>query len=80
VARHTIRTMETISRFYHVDRDSIHYIRWIIESYDGMAVVTTIDPEKGIIELRISPGCESIVDELIDSLKKDESIKLNQIN
>lgn len=72
--------METISRFYHVDRDLIHYIRWIIESYDGVAVVTTIDPEKGIIELRISPGCESIVDELIDSLKKDESIKLNKIS
>ncbi len=71
--------METISRFFQVNSNSIHYLRWIIESYDGIAVVTTTEPARGIIELRIAPGCDSIVDELITSLKYDESIRIEEI-
>ena len=67
--------METIKRTYIVDKSRISYIRWIIESYDGMAIVSTIDPEGAIIEIKIAPGCESIVNELICSLRVDEGIK-----
>lgn len=69
--------METIQRFFQVDRREINYLRLIIESYDGMAVVRTIDPYKAVIELRISPGCESIVFELLESLKKHEGIRID---
>lgn len=71
--------METTSRFYQVNSNSIHYIRWIIESYDGIAVVTTSEPARGIIELRIAPGCESTVDELIASLNSNESVRVEEI-
>ena len=71
--------METIRNSYHVDRSRISYIRWIIESYDGMAIVTTIDPVEAIIELKIAPGCETIINQLIHSLRVDEGIKLNPI-
>ena len=69
--------METIQRFFQVDRREINYLRLIIESYDGMAVVRTIDPYKAVIELRISPGCENIVFELLESLKKHEGIRID---
>ena len=68
--------METIKRFFRIERREINYFRLIIESYDGMAVVKTIDPYKAIVELRISPGCEGLVIELLDSLNKNEGIKL----
>lgn len=71
--------METIKQSYLVDKPRISYIRWIVESYDGMAIVSTIDPVDAIIELKIAPGCESIVNELIHSLRVDEGIKLNPI-
>jgi hypothetical protein len=48
----------------------------IIASYDGMALVRTIDPHEAIIELQISPGCESFVFELLDYLVEDEAISL----
>jgi hypothetical protein len=61
--------MKTNKKLFMVDRSKISYIRWIIESYDGMAIVTTIDPIKAVIELKIAPGCEIILDELLNSLK-----------
>ena len=71
--------METIRKSYQVDKSRISYIRWIVESYDGMAIVSTIDPIDGIIELKIAPGCEVLASELIHSLRVDEGIKLNPI-
>ena len=71
--------METIRKSYLVDKSQISYIRWIVESYDGMAIVTTINPVDAVIELKIAPGCESIVNNLIHSLRVDEGIKINPI-
>jgi hypothetical protein len=71
--------METIKLSFQVERRDISYLRWIIESYDGMAVLKTIDPYKAIIELQISPGCKILVLELLDSLKGLEKIRLIQI-
>jgi len=68
--------METIKLSFQVERRDISYLRWIIESYDGMAVLKTIDPYKAIIELQISPGCKILVLELLDSLKGLEKIRL----
>jgi len=66
--------METVKLSYQIERKDISYLSWIIQSYDGIAVLKTIDPYKAIIELQISPGCEDIVFELLDALKEQETI------
>jgi hypothetical protein len=70
--------METIKRIFYVDRKDINYLRSTIESYDGMAVVSTIDPYKATIEIGISPGCENMVMELLESLREGEGLRLKQ--
>jgi Domain of unknown function (DUF4911) len=72
--------METIKQLFRVDRREINYLKITIESYDGMAVVKTIDPYAALIELQISPGCETLVFELLDSLANVESIPINAEN
>jgi len=72
--------METIKNIYRVDRREINYLRVTIESYDGMAVVRTIDPYEALIELQISPGCEDLVSELLEHLRKNEAINLDPQN
>ena len=72
--------METIKRLFKVDRREINYLKITIESYDGMAVVKTIDPNAAIIELQISPGCEKLVFDLLDSLENVESISIHTEN
>ena len=63
--------MQTIRHIFRVDRRDINYLRTTIESYDGMAVVSTLDPGKAYLEIRISPGCEQLISELLDSLREE---------
>lgn len=68
--------METTKRVFRVERRDINYLRSTIESYDGMAVVKTLDPHKALIEIQISPGCEEFVLELMTSLSEEERIMI----
>lgn len=72
--------METIKLTYRVKPKDISYLGWIIQSYDGIAVLKTIDYCKAIIELQISPGCEDVVFELLDALKEEEGIISTTVN
>ena len=69
--------MQTTKRVFHVNRRDISYLRWTIESYDGMAVVRTINPEAALIEIMVSPGCEEQVLELLSSLR-DEGVRIDE--
>ena len=51
-----------------VDKKDIAYIVSIFEGYDYLAVVRTIDPARGLIELMISP------DFLDDTRKPTEAL------
>ena len=66
-----IPPIRSLRRVFHVDRHEIGYLRFTLESYDGMAVVSTIDPQKALIEILIAPGCEAVVMNLLDSLRKE---------
>jgi len=68
--------MQTIRRVYHTNRKDINYIRSTVESYSGIAVVKTLDPHAAIIEIRISPGCEEWVSQLLDYLIQGEGVYL----
>lgn len=68
--------MRTVSRRYKVDRRDIMYLRATIESYDGMAVVRTVDPYEAIIELLIAPGCEKGVERVLEDLRNREKLRI----
>ncbi len=68
--------MQTTKRIFRVDRGDINYLRTTVESYDGMAVVSTLDPNEAYVEIRISPGCEALVFELLDFLVREEGLKI----
>ncbi len=67
--------METIKKYYRVDRKEICFLKFIFEAYDGIAVLSTIDPESGIVVFIIPPGCEKDVDMVLKDLKKDIMIE-----
>jgi len=67
-----------IRRVFCVNREEIGYIRFTLESYDGMALVTTVDPHAASIEVYISPGCEETVSELLASLKHEEGLHIEE--
>ena len=63
--------MKTMIRHYRVDKREISFLRFILEAYDGIALLTTLDPASGIIEIRVAPGCEEELDEILEELKSN---------
>ena len=51
-----------------VDKKDIAYIVSIFEGYDYLAVVRTIDPSRGLIELMISPDFLEDTEKLTEAL------------
>ena len=63
--------MESLPRYYRVERDRIAFLKFILEAYDGMAVLSTLDSERGIVMLNIPPGCEIETEAVIEDLKTE---------
>ena len=63
--------MQTVTKYLRIDRREIALLKFIIEAYDGIAMVSTVDRMAGIVKLCISPGCEDAVEMILQDLKKD---------
>jgi len=70
--------LETLEKRLRVDRREIAYLRFIFEGYDGLAVLTTIDPQAGLVALHVPPGCESDVEEILQGLREEVLIEQTQ--
>lgn len=60
--------MQTVKRYYRVDRRRINMLRFVFEAYEGVAVVSTLDNRKGLIVLSIAPGCEEVAQTVMTDL------------
>ena len=66
--------VETSTRWYQVDRREISFMKFILEAYDNVAVVSTVDPQLGRVKVRIAPGCEALVDGIVTGLAETIAI------
>jgi hypothetical protein len=67
--------MDTQSRYFRLRRNDIAYFKFIIESYEGMAVVRTKDPREAVVELMVAPGWEKDIEEVLESLRTEIPIE-----
>ena len=67
---------DSISFQLEVDKKEIAYLVGLFESYGDFAIVRTIDQNRGLIELIISPDYRDEVCWLLDSLKEEMSIRI----
>ena len=63
--------MKTVHKEYMVDKTMIGFIRFIFEAHEGVAVATTLNPEKGHIRLAIAPDRMESAQMIVEELKKD---------
>ena len=62
---------QTTKQLYRVDRREIAFIRFILEAYDGVAIVKTLDPASGLVEFQIAPGFEPDFAMILRDLERD---------
>lgn len=63
---------------YLIDRRQVHYLRFIIEAYPGMAVVSTVDSALGLVSIAIAPGCEPDIVRILEAER--ETLKLRLVS
>lgn len=70
-----LHSQSFIRRYFTVRRCNIAYLRFIIESYDGLATLSTVDGRIGTVLLYIPCCFADEVDGLVRSLEKEIGIK-----
>lgn len=64
-----------IKKYYKLRRKDISLIQFLIEGYEGMATVTTVEPQTAIIQVSIIPDFISEMKNVINDLKNKYEIE-----
>jgi hypothetical protein len=57
-----------ICRYFRVARRDMVYLKFILEAYEGMNTMSTVDNGAGIIRIAIMPGFDRDMDALLTEL------------
>ena len=64
--QHHLSTYKTI----RIHRREVCFVKHILEAYEGVALLTTLDPKRGVLRLCIPPGQEKVVAAILDDLRR----------
>ena len=56
----------------------IAYFHAVLEGYDDLAVMRTLDPREGLIEVFVSPGADEVFAGLLAALR-DEGVPVREV-
>ena len=66
-----------LKRYFILPPSEIHLLRFILEAYEGIGLITTIDSDLGLIELNIAPGCEEDVAQVLSA--EENNLQLSPV-
>lgn len=61
----------TTPRYFRVERRQHAYLTFVMESYEGICTVSTVDNAKGIVRILPSEGQEQDLEELLTALQTE---------
>ncbi|VEN73425.1 conserved hypothetical protein [Candidatus Desulfarcum epimagneticum] len=67
--------MRTIQKHLRIKKKEIAFFKFILEAYDGMAGMTTIDSASGHVVLNIAPGREDDAHTFLREMRHDMEIE-----
>ena len=57
-----------INRYFRVRHRDMVFLKFVLEAYEGMNVMSTVDNQAGIIRVAVMPGFEDDMDQLLAEL------------
>lgn len=57
-----------VKRCFCLDRANIAYLRFILEGYDGLVFLRTLEPKAALVEVAYPPTCRSDAESLLAAL------------
>jgi hypothetical protein len=67
---------ETQKLYLRIYPRQIHYLKFLLEGYDGMAILSTIDVQSGLVLVRYPFQSQTVLFELLSDLAADLSRQL----
>jgi len=67
---------ESIRFLVQIPKREIVYLHGLLEAYEGLAVVRTIDPLQGIVELLASPSFADEVEEVLKQIALEIPLRI----
>lgn len=61
----------SVTRYFRVDRRDLVYLKFILEGYDNMSVLSTVDGREGIVRLVVPEGFAADIAQLVEALKNE---------
>jgi hypothetical protein len=66
------------NRFFRMPPRDIAYFQFVIEGYEGIATVSTVDSRAAVVMLCIPDGLEGFVDDVLQALAGERSIPFRE--
>ena len=77
----TLNSAQTIHKYYRIDRREIAWLRFVLEGYEGLAVLSTVNARNGEICLQVPSGFLRELEALMQSLQTEILLEpLEKIN
>jgi hypothetical protein len=68
--------MDSLALMVKTEKKHIAYVNFIVEAYEGMAVIRTANPQAGLLEVLVSPDFETDFRELASNLDREVPFKI----
>ena len=62
---------DTCSRYFQLDRRNLVYLKFILEAYEGLATMSTVDRERAVVRIGYPHFSSLDVDALLQALGKE---------
>jgi hypothetical protein len=62
---------DSVTRYFRVGGRDLVYLKFILEGYDNMSVLSTVDAREGIVRLLVPAGFAADLAELIEALRQE---------
>jgi len=66
--------MQTSSRYYQLASRDMVYMKFILEAYEGLSTMSTIDGKKGIVRVNFPLGFAADLAALMEALSSEISL------
>ncbi len=63
--------MKCSIKVYRVARPDIAYLKFIMEGYEGIAMIRTLEQDQELVALHVAPGAEKEVAFIMDQLSHE---------
>jgi hypothetical protein len=62
---------DALVRYFNVGRRDLVYLKFILEAYEGMSTLSTVEPHGVIVRLSIPAGFEADMESLLAAMRAD---------